>query len=68
MVYDTLSLKKSQSIDRIHLQHRSQTTDYDIFFHGSVTLMTPDEAFDPMTGKGKVPGDDLQTVRGCHDG
>ncbi|KAE9379355.1 hypothetical protein N431DRAFT_434354 [Stipitochalara longipes BDJ] len=34
--------------------HRSQTTDYDIFLHGSVTLITPDEAYDPETGKGRV--------------
>jgi hypothetical protein len=52
-----------QHINQTRFQHRSQTTDYDIFFHGSVTLITPDEAYDPKNGKEKVrettcnPGD-----------
>ncbi|KAH8649371.1 hypothetical protein BX600DRAFT_554870 [Xylariales sp. PMI_506] len=43
--------------------HRSGTTDYNIFLHGSVILITPDEAFDPALGRGALketicnPGD-----------
>jgi len=43
--------------------HRTSTTDYDVFISGSVTLITPGEAYDIAAGKGKVvettcfPGD-----------
>jgi hypothetical protein len=58
----SFTFRPLQKIDQSCFQHRSATTDYDIFFHGSVVLITPDEAYDPKTGKGKL----RETI--CHPG
>jgi hypothetical protein len=44
-------------------QHRTISTDYIVFLTGEVVLITPDEGYDPTTGRGRVsevicrPGD-----------
>lgn len=45
-------------------QHRTSTTDYNIFLTGSMVLITPDEAYDPANPG--VEGKLRETI--CHPG